>query len=113
MGDIATFDSAIKSITKKLNEKYNSVGKESLEEVYKVLVQFSSELERTAKYTLNGTLPLSCSEELREWNRGNTKKLNDRVDNCEALWGRENAKRGRENANSNVSAMIKASAERA
>ena len=66
----------------------------------------SSELERTAKYTLNGTLPLSCSEELREWNRGNTKKLNDRVDNCEAL-------RGRENANSNMSAMIKASAERA
>ena len=66
----------------------------------------SSELERTAKYTLNGTLPLSCSEELREWNRGNTKKLNDRVDNCEAL-------RGRENANSNISAMIKASAERA
>ena len=73
----------------------------------------SSELERTAKYTLNGTLPLSCSEELREWNRGNTKKLNDRVDNCEALRGRENAKRGRENANSNISAMIKASAERA
>ena len=73
----------------------------------------SSELERTAKYTLNGTLPLSCSEELREWNRGNTKKLNDRVDNCEALRGRENAKRGRENANSNISAMIKTSAERA
>ncbi|MBQ8751061.1 MAG: hypothetical protein IJZ30_05450 [Alphaproteobacteria bacterium] len=66
----------------------------------------SSELERTAKHTLNGTLPLSCSEELREWNRGNTRKLNDRVDNCEAL-------RGRENANSNVSTMIKASAERA
>ena len=73
----------------------------------------SSELERTAKYTLNGTLPLSCSEELLEWNRGNTKKLNDRVDNCEALRGRENAKQGRENANSNISAMIKASAERA
>lgn len=66
----------------------------------------SSELERTAKHTLNGMIPLSCSEELREWNRGNTKKLNDRVDNYEAL-------QGRENANSNVSTMIKASAERA
>lgn len=66
----------------------------------------SSELERTAKHTLSGTLPLSCSEELREWNRGNTKKLNDRVDNYETS-------RGRENANSNISAMIKASAERA
>lgn len=33
----------------KLNEKYNTVGKESLEEVGKILTQFATELERTVE----------------------------------------------------------------
>ena len=72
----------------------------------------SSELKRAAKYTLEGTLPLSCSRELREWNGENTRNLNDRVDNYEASRGRENAN-SNSNSNSNISTMIKASAERA
>ena len=70
----------------------------------------SSELGRTAKHMW--TLPLSCSRELREWNRENTNKLNERVDNYEASRGRENAN-SNSNSNSNISTMIKASAERA